>query len=96
MFESRAPEKKVRELCAEESPSLVLLDINLPGIDGLETLWRIKEMGKDCAVVTVTAYESGTTVVEAMKLGAENYIAKPLPMEELRVLVDKPVGQRQH
>ncbi len=84
------------ELCAEESPSLVLLDINLPGIDGLETLRRIKEMGKDCAVVMVTAYESASTVVGAMKLGAEDYITKPLPMEELRVLVDKLVGQRQH
>ena len=62
----------------------------------METLRRIKEMGKDCAVVIVTAYESASTVVGAMKLGAEDYITKPLPMEELRVLVDKLVGQRQH
>ena len=82
------------ELCAEESPSLVLLDINLPGIDGLETLRRIKEMGNDCHVVMVTAYESASTVVGAMKLGAEDYITKPIPMEELRVLVDKLVGYR--
>ena len=78
--------------CQQEMPSLVLLDIRLPGIDGLETLRRIKEMNRSCRVVIITGYETARTAVEAMKLGAEDYITKPMPLEELRALVTKLVG----
>ena len=79
-------------LCEQEMPSLVLLDMNLPGIDGLETLRRIKEMDRACHVVVITAHESGRSAMEATKLGAEDYATKPLPMEELRTLVAKLIG----
>jgi len=83
-------------LCEQEMPSIVLLDMNLPGIDGLETLRRIKEMDRACQVVVITAYESGRSAMAAAKLGAEDYVTKPLPMDELRTLlarlVEAPVG----
>jgi two-component system NtrC family response regulator len=80
-------------LCQQEMPSLVLLDLSLPGIDGLETLRRIKQMDRACRVVMITAYDKARSVVDAVKLGADDYVTKPLPMEELRVLVAKLVGQ---
>lgn len=80
------------ELCAQELPSLVLLDLYLPGIDGLETLRRIKKMDQTCRVVMITAYETVRSVVEAIKLGAEDYITKPLAMQELLGLVAKLVA----
>jgi len=79
-------------LCAQEMPSLVLLDLHLPGIDGLETLRRIKGMDRSCPVVMITAYDTARSAVRAMKLGAEDYVTKPVPMEELRALVTKLVG----
>ncbi len=79
-------------MCRQEMPSLVLLDLNLPGIDGMETLRQIKEIDRSCRVVMITAYDKARSVVEAMKLGAEDYVTKPVPMEELRVLVTKLIG----
>lgn len=79
-------------LCTQAMPSLVLLDLRLPGIDGLETLRRIKEMDRTCRVVMMTAYETAQSVVEAMRLGAEDYITKPLTMQEVLGLVAKLVA----
>ncbi len=80
-------------LCEAEMPALILLDLNLPEMDGIEVLQRIKEMDGTCRVVMVTAYDKAKAAVEAMRLGAEDYVTKPLPMEELLVLVGKLVGQ---
>jgi two-component system NtrC family response regulator len=81
------------ELCKQEMPSLVLLDLRLPGVDGMETLRRIKEMDSACRVIVLTAYDTIRSAVEALKLGAEDYIAKPLPMGELGELVARLVGR---
>ena len=81
-------------LCQQEMPDLVLLDLSLPGINGLETLRRIREMGDACRVVMMTAYETARSAVEAMRMGAADYVTKPVPMEELRVLVAKLIGEQ--
>ena len=81
-------------LCSREMPALVLLDLHLPGIDGMETLRRIKEMDRNCRVVMITQYDTARSAVKAMKLGAEDYITKPVPLEELRALVEKLGGAR--
>ncbi|OGG49021.1 MAG: hypothetical protein A3F84_14390 [Candidatus Handelsmanbacteria bacterium RIFCSPLOWO2_12_FULL_64_10] len=80
-------------LCVQEMPTLVLLDLHLPEMDGMETLRRLKAMDRACRVVLITAYDKARSVVEAMRLGAEDYVTKPLPMEELLVLVGKLAGQ---
>jgi two-component system response regulator AtoC len=80
-------------LCQQEMPALVLLDLNLPGIDGLETLRQIRVMGGNCHVVMVTAYDTARAAVEAMRMGAADYVTKPVPMEELRALVVKLIGE---
>jgi len=62
---------------------LVLLDVLLPGIDGLQTLRRIKALRPSMAVIMMTGHETVKTAVEAMKLGAYDYLPKPLTPDRL-------------
>ncbi|UCH19768.1 MAG: sigma-54-dependent Fis family transcriptional regulator [Deltaproteobacteria bacterium] len=68
-------------------PDLVLLDIGLPGMSGIEALVKIKELYPDIVVIMITAYEDVKTVVSAMKQGAYDYVVKPLQMDSLKVTV---------
>lgn len=68
-------------------PDLVLLDIGLPGMSGIEALDTIKKTYPDTLVIMITAYEDVQTVVSAMKLGAYDYIVKPLDMNGLIITV---------
>ncbi|MGH7362253.1 MAG: sigma-54-dependent transcriptional regulator [Candidatus Methylomirabilales bacterium] len=70
-------------------PDLVFLDVNLPGINGIELLKRIKEYDRNIAVIIMTAYGSIEGAVEAVKLGAFDYIKKPVDLEELKLLADR-------
>jgi len=72
----------------KESPDLVLLDIGLPGMDGVEALRRIKERFPYILVIMITAYEDIDTVIAAMKLGAYDYVVKPLYMDGLAVTLE--------
>ena len=64
-------------------PAVVLLDIQMPGMDGLQTLKKIKELHPKVKVIMVTAVETQEKIEEAMRLGADNYITKPLSLEYL-------------
>jgi CheY-like chemotaxis protein len=66
---------------------LVVLDQRMPGIDGLETLRRLKEVNPDVRVVMATAYASIELAVDAMKLGAADFVRKPMTPETLRQAV---------
>ncbi|MGD2271667.1 MAG: sigma-54 dependent transcriptional regulator [Desulfobacterales bacterium] len=68
-------------------PDLVLLDIGLPGMSGIEALVKIKDLYPDIVVIMITAYEDVKTVVSAMKQGAHDYVVKPLQMDSLKVTV---------
>jgi DNA-binding NtrC family response regulator len=68
---------------------LTLLDIRLPGITGIETLGRIREATKDAAVIMMTAYEDVKSVISSMKLGAFDYLVKPLDIEELELIIER-------
>ncbi len=70
-----------------EDLHLIILDIRLPGIDGMETLRQIKKTSADLPVVMLTATKTVRTAIEAMKLGASDYITKPFDVDELRVIV---------
>jgi DNA-binding NtrC family response regulator len=68
-------------------PDLVLLDIGLPGIDGIEALSRIKSQDPDVLVIMITAYEDVNTVISAMKHGAYDYVLKPINMDSLDLTI---------
>ncbi|MFH1676155.1 MAG: sigma-54 dependent transcriptional regulator, partial [bacterium] len=65
---------------------LVILDIKLPGIDGIEVLKKIKELDKDALVIMVTAHGGIESAVQCMKLGAFHYFTKPFELDEVKLL----------
>ena len=76
-------------LLRKDSVDLVLLDVRLPGQDGIETLKQIKALKRDLLVIMMTAYEDVKTVITSMKMGAYDYLVKPLEIEELEIIVEK-------
>jgi DNA-binding NtrC family response regulator len=76
-------------LAREEQPDLVLLDIQLPGISGLEVLEKIKEFDEDIIVIMLTAHGGLETAVNTMRLGAYDYINKPFNLDELSIVIKK-------
>jgi two-component system response regulator PilR (NtrC family) len=66
---------------------LVLSDVNMPGLSGIELLGRIKQLSPETAVLMLTAFSAAEQAVEAMKLGAYDYIGKPFKNEEIKQLV---------
>ncbi len=78
-----------------DSWSILLVDIKMPGMDGLELLQRVKEIDRNIVVIIITAFASVDTAVKALKEGAYDYITKPIDPEVLNHLVDKAVKQQQ-
>lgn len=74
-------------LIREESPSLVILDLRLPDMDGLEVLKEAKAVNPKLPVIMLTAHGTIETAIEAMKIGAADYITKPFDLEELKLVI---------
>ena len=86
---------EARARLAEGSPDLVLCDILMPDGNGLELLREIKTLDPRVSVVMMTAYTSTKSALDAMKLGAYDYVSKPFDVEELKLLVQKALEQTQ-
>ncbi len=79
----------------DEMPDLVFLDITLPGIDGIEVLRRLKALDPSATVVMVTATDDLKTAVEAMRLGAYDYVSKPFDLDRLRVIAQNALDRHE-
>ena len=77
----------------EENYSLVLLDLKMPGLNGIETLKEIRENDLNLPVIMMSAYGSIPEAVEAMKLGALDYLIKPFDIEELKIIIKRAIKQ---
>src|SRR5437667_5267310 len=79
-------QEAVRQVAAEQ-PDLVVMDIRMAGTSGLETLKKLRELNPKLLIIMMTAYGTTQTAIEAMKLGAYDYVLKPLDVPKLKVLV---------
>lgn len=76
----------------ESAPALILMDMKMPGMNGLEALKEIKKIRQEVAVIIMTAYGELEIVAQAMKLGVKEYITKPFDLNELTLLVKKTLS----
>ena len=77
------------EVVAKAAPDVVLLDIVMPGMDGMEVLEELRTRHPNLPIVMLTATKTVKTAVGAMKLGAYDYVTKPFDVEELRLILEK-------
>ncbi len=82
--------------CVEETEfTIVLLDLKMPGMDGLEVLGLIRESHPDTLVIVITGYATIETAIEAMKRGAYDFMPKPFKPDQLRIVVDRAIERKQ-
>jgi len=80
---------------AEQTPDLVIVDLKMPGISGMEVITRVHKTDPDVAIVVITGYATIGSAVETVKSGAYEYIPKPFSPDELRVSVNRALDRRQ-
>jgi DNA-binding NtrC family response regulator len=83
------------QLLANEQFDIVITDLFLPDVNGIDILKKVKELSPAIEVILITGHASAETAVRAMKEGAFDYITKPLNFEELRVIIGKVVEKQQ-
>jgi DNA-binding NtrC family response regulator len=79
----------------DNSYDIVILDIMMPNVDGIEVLRRVKEAHPDIDVIMITGLSQVDTAVQAMKLGAFDYISKPFEPDEIKIVVQRALERRQ-
>lgn len=80
------------DIVTKNTPDLVLLDMKIPGMDGIEILKRMKAMYKDIRVIIMTAYGELDMIQEAKNLGALTHFAKPFDIDDIRQAVKKYIS----
>ncbi|MGZ4886897.1 MAG: sigma-54-dependent transcriptional regulator, partial [Candidatus Aminicenantales bacterium] len=85
---------KAFEIFDKEDIDLVVTDIKMPEMNGMDVLHHVRETQPDLPVVMVTAYGSINQAVEALKAGALDYVVKPFDVEELKIIVGRGLAER--
>ena len=80
-------------VAAKAKPDLIILDIRMPGKSGLEGLPEFKALSDNVHIIMITAFHDMESTIQAMQKGAEDYIHKPIDIDELDAAVDKMIGQ---
>src|SRR3990172_8642819 len=78
----------------DEIFDLVITDVKMPELDGIAVLKAVKEVSPETIVIMVTAFATTETAVEAMKLGAYDYITKPFKVDEIKLIIQKALEKR--
>ena len=86
--------REALEKIASLDPAAVVMDIRMPDLDGIRVLELVREKGQDVPIILITAYGSTETTIEAMKLGAFDYLLKPLSIAELLETLKKAIEIR--
>ncbi len=86
--------KKTVEIISRESPDAVLLDLKMPAISGVDVLKQVKKANADIPVIIMTAYGAIKSAVEAVKLGAYDYINKPFDNDEVLITLMRAINDR--
>ncbi len=81
-------------LVGERNPDLVMLDIRMPGVDGIDVLQQLRALYPDIYVVMMTAYGTSQTSIDAIRSGAFEYLTKPLDLNQLRSVIDRALAAR--
>lgn len=87
--------KKGLGLIKDTDYDLVIADLNMPEMDGIEVLKEVKKSKLDQDLIVMTAYASVDTAIEAMKQGAVDYITKPFKVDEIKIAIEKCINSRQ-
>ncbi|WP_342433609.1 response regulator [Neobacillus sp. FSL H8-0543] len=82
------------DILNKHNPDLVLLDMKIPGMDGIEILKRMKVIEPDIRVIIMTAYGELDMIQEAKNLGAITHFAKPFDIDDIRAAVRKHIPQK--
>ncbi|MFK5856269.1 MAG: sigma-54 dependent transcriptional regulator [Bacteroidota bacterium] len=80
---------------SEKTPDIIITDLKMPDINGIEFLKRIKKINNNIYVVLMTAYSTVSTAVEAMKLGAYDYVEKPFDNEKILLVIERIIELKQ-
>lgn len=78
----------------KETVDLIISDIKMPEISGIELLRKVKSIDQEIPVIMITGFASTNDAVEAMKLGAEDYIIKPFNLDELKIIINKSIYRK--
>jgi len=78
----------------KESFDLAIVDIQMPGINGIEVLRQTREKKYDTTIIMITAFASHESAIEAMKLGAYDYITKPFKIDEIKLVIKKSLDKK--
>lgn len=90
VFKAENGEKGL-EILEKEDITIVLLDLKMPGMDGMEVLHRIRKMDEEILVIIITGFATIETAIEAMKQGAYDFIPKPFEPDQLRIVVNRAI-----
>ena len=90
-FESATPALARLE---NEQPDVIITDVRMPGPDGMEVLRTIKKRWPDCEVVVITGYPTIESAKEAVRLGAQNYIVKPVGPDDVIQAANEAMNQK--
>ena len=87
--------EEAMHLIAARRPALVMMDVRMPGVDGLSALKQIRSAFPDIYVVMMTGYGTSQTSIDAIRSGAYDYLTKPIDLEEIRAVIRKALEAQQ-